>query len=108
MRRRSPIIAFIFAALFGLFDFGCSSREPMDTSVGDPAILAGSFQVRLDALSAAMGAAGHTSVIGKVYDGPQPPLMKWSEVLRDGDCRLLKPHIPFCAMPCTNGTVCIE
>ena len=84
------------------------SSNPTDDD-DDAAI--GAFQVRLAAPVAATETAeakdGYTSVVGKVYDGPTPEQLIWEEAAAEGDCRLLKPRVPFCEQPC-GGSVCVE
>lgn len=88
---------------------GCESgtTTPMDTSMGDPNILIGTFQVSLIAPDAATGAAGYTAVIGKVADGPTPSQLIWTESSRSGACVLSKPSVPFCNTPCGGSAVCV-
>jgi hypothetical protein len=100
-----------------LFWVGCGngSETPAgqtDAGVGNPDVLVGTFQVRLIPPVPASGAAaevpGYTSVIGKVSDGPTPSLTIWEEAARDGDCRLLKPRVPFCSQSCGGSAACVE
>lgn len=75
-------------------------------TTGDPNILVGSFRIKLTAPNGAT--PGFTSVFGKVYDGPTPAQLVWEETAAAGDCKLLEPRVPFCAVPCAGGSVCIE
>ncbi|HET6336452.1 MAG TPA: hypothetical protein VFG30_24685 [Polyangiales bacterium] len=69
--------------------------------------LIGSFSVTLLAPSDS-DPEGHTSLIGKVYDGPSPSQLVWEESMRDGDCQLLTPRAPFCPQACGGEAVCVE
>ena len=83
-----------------------------DGGMGDPNVLAGSFQVRLVApVPASMGnpeMAGFTTIVGKVSDGPTPSLIVWEKAATDGACTLSKPRVPFCAQPCGGSAACVE
>lgn len=83
-----------------------ASSTPMDTSVGDPNTLVGTFQVSLVAPDSATGVAGYTAVIGKVTDGATPSQLIWTESQRAGLCVLSKPSVPFCNTPCGGSAVC--
>ncbi len=67
-------------------------------------VVVGNFQVEIVPKSATEGTTG---IIGKVYDGPNPSLMKWSLVEEDGDCILEKPKAPFCDPAC-GADVCVD
>ncbi len=85
------------------------SSDTTDTTAqgtGDPSVLVGTFQVRLVAPSGA--AAGYTTVLGKVYDGPTPEAIVWETAATDGDCTLATPRVPYCATPCGGAAVCVE
>lgn len=92
---------------------GCSGTPPgtgnvdMDGSQGDSKVLAGAFQVSLVAPVPASMTPGYTAVVGKVYDGPSPSLIIWTQTRQEGVCKLLKPSVPFCNTPCTGGAVCV-
>lgn len=77
----------------------------MDITMGNPDVLVGTFQVNLVAPSG--GSAGHTSVVGKVSDGPTPAQLQWTPGTSLGVCRLLKPRVPFCNQTCSGGQVCV-
>lgn len=79
------------------------SGEP----TGDPTKLVGAFQVR-SLPAAEPGAAGSTSVIGKIYDGPTPSQLVWELKAEEGGCQLLTPRVPFCNEPCGGSAVCVE
>jgi len=80
--------------------------------MGDPTILAGTFQVKLvepvPAMNGNPETPGYTSVLGKVYDGPAPSQIIWEESLKEGDCHVVTPRVPFCSTPCGGSAVCVE
>ncbi|MGK3995490.1 hypothetical protein [Sorangium sp. So ce1024] len=88
------------------------SPENPDPSTGDPTRLIGAFQVRsLPAAASEEGgaeAAGTSSLLGKIYDGPTPSQIVWEEKTVEGGCRLLTPRVPFCNEPCGGSAVCVE
>jgi hypothetical protein len=115
MTHRHAIRSLLVA--LGLLFAGCSSSDEPDEGVGDPSIgdpniLAGSFQVRLVAPTSASGGSpatpGYTAVVGKVYDGASPSQIVWEKVAQEGDCKLLTPRVPFCNQPCGGSAVCVE
>jgi hypothetical protein len=67
-------------------------------------VLVGNFQVEIVPTSATEGTTG---VIGKVYDGPSPSLLKWTLVETIGDCLLETPEAPFCDPAC-GADVCVD
>lgn len=75
---------------------------------GDPTKLIGAFQVRSLPAAEPPGAAGSTSVIGKIYDGPTPSQLVWEVKAEEGGCQLLTPRVPFCNEPCGGSAVCVE
>jgi hypothetical protein len=77
-----------------------------DAASGDPSQLAGTFQVRLVPPEDDAG-VGYTSVVGKVFDGPTPALLVWSQAATDGPCALWKPTVPFCSQACGGNAVCV-
>ncbi len=80
--------------------------------VAQSPILVGSFQLELVSPVAASGGTpatpGNTTLFGKVYDGPTPSQIVWEEGLKDGDCQLMTPRVPFCETPCGGRAVCVE
>ncbi|MDB5051940.1 MAG: putative secreted protein [Fibrobacteres bacterium] len=90
-----------------LFVFACTN-DPGDD--GKPATgthaTSGSFQVSLVAPTDI--SQGFTSVLGKVYTGPAPSSLIWEEAAKSGECRLLKPRVPFCEQSCGSGAICVE
>lgn len=44
---------------------------------------------------------GHTSIIGRFFDGPTPNAQPLKLANEQGDCQLLVPDLPFCAEPCS-------
>jgi hypothetical protein len=77
----------------------CSADES-PTETGDPDVLVGTFEVELN--------EGYTSVLGAVYDGPQPSGVVWDTAATDGACALLEPRIPFCSTACGSDAVCVD
>jgi hypothetical protein len=51
---------------------------------------------------------GHTTVLGKVYDGPTPSQVVWEAGMKSGSCQLSTPRVPFCNTPCGGSAVCVE
>jgi hypothetical protein len=86
-----------------------SNAEPASADSRDAggSELIGSFNVNLIAPGGS-DLEGHTSVIGKVYDGPSPSQLVWEEAMHEGDCRLLIPRVPFCPEACGGDAVCVE
>lgn len=82
------------------------------TGSSDPNILAGTFQIQLieekPANGSDPGTPGATTVLGKVYDGAYPAQLVWELDTADGDCKLVKPRVPFCSTPCGGTAVCVE
>ena len=74
-----------------------------DSGLGDPAVLAGSFEVELVA-----GDTPYASMLGTVYDGASPVGVIWEQADSDGPCVLLTPRVPFCSTPCGGTGVCVE
>jgi hypothetical protein len=74
-----------------------------DAGLGDPDVLAGSFEVELVAAE-----APYTSMLGTVYDGGSPSAIIWEQADSDGPCVLLTPRVPFCSTPCGGTAVCVE
>jgi hypothetical protein len=89
---------------------GSGDGDP-DAVQGDPTIQVGAFAVELVAPKPANGTTpasdGYTSLLGVVYDAPQPSPIAWAEQAVGGDCTLLVPDPPFCTTPCGTGAVCI-
>lgn len=72
--------------------------------LGDAGTLVGTFRV----LHTVSEAGDSASLFGKVYDGPTPATTVWTVDLRDGDCRVEVPRVPFCATPCGGSAACVE
>lgn len=85
-------------------DAGATGSQ--DAATGDSSTLVGTFQVRL--VPPENGGTGYTSVAGKVFDGPTPSLLVWKQAVKDGDCALLTPKVPFCSQSCGGGAVCVD
>lgn len=102
------------AVAAGLLLGGCGSKEdtpseetPTDTRpAGDPNVLAGTFQVLL--VPPVSSTPGYTTVVGKVYDGPSPSQIIWTQAAQGGDCKLSTPRVPFCSTPCGGSAVCVD
>jgi hypothetical protein len=73
---------------------------------GDPKTLVGTFHVKVVPPTAQ--AAGSTSVVGKVYDGPTPSTLVWENPQVDGSCTLTTPRVPYCTTPCGGSSACVE
>ncbi|HKP60200.1 MAG TPA: hypothetical protein VJV78_25925 [Polyangiales bacterium] len=84
----------------------CSAAAPEAAADGGEA-LNGSFNISLIAPSDA-DPAGHTALLGKLYDGPTPARIIWELAAEEGDCRLLTPRTPFCEMSCGGSAACVE
>jgi hypothetical protein len=65
----------------------------------------GAFLVELT--PPAGGAAGRTSLSGKVSDGPTPATVVLDLVKETGGCRLLSPRAPFCDPACSGSDLCV-
>ncbi|MBL8678919.1 MAG: hypothetical protein JNK05_07120 [Myxococcales bacterium] len=46
-------------------------------------------------------------VTAAVFDAEPPPLFRFDTTMRDGECELLVPRIPFCAQRCPSNAVCV-
>lgn len=98
-----------FGSFLFLASAGCGSAEMTgDLSMGDPSVLAGTFQVSLVAPDTVTGTAGYTSLVGKVTSGATPASVQWSVASTVGECKLMKPRVPFCNTPCGSSAVCVE
>lgn len=71
---------------------------------GDAGTLVGTFQL----LHTVSEFGNSSSLFGKVYDGPTPATTVWSVDVRNGDCRVETPRVPFCATPCGGSAACVE
>jgi len=71
---------------------------------GDAGTLIGTFQL----LHTVSEFGNSSSLFGKVYDGPTPATTVWSVDVRNGDCRVETPRVPFCATPCGGSAACVE
>ena len=99
------------AAACGGDDSGAGADAGTDAMLGDPDTFVGQFTVELVqpvAVSPEGPAAdGFTSVLGVVYDKPQPQAIIWDATLTDGACVLRIPRVPFCETPCGGSAVCV-
>ena len=82
-----------------------------DEGSGDPDVLVGAFQIQLIPASDGSGSIpaveGHTTVYGKVFNGPTPETIEWEAQSTDGDCTLYTPHVPYCETPCGGAAACV-
>ena len=91
-----------------------SSTAPdggVDAPLGDPDIFVGQFTADLvapvPATADSPAVEGFTSVLGVVYDHPQPQAIIWDVSVTDGSCVLRLPRVPFCDPGCGGSAVCI-
>lgn len=85
----------------------CTSEPDVVTGPGGGGKKAyGSFQVTLKEPTSST--QGYTSVLGKLFDGPSPSPLAWTEASASGGCRLLKPDAPFCDPACGSSAQCVE
>jgi hypothetical protein len=90
-----------------LFLVGCAEGNdaPADAGTSDAAL--GGFVVGLVSADPEQGRAAYAWVQGKVYDGTMPEGLSWTVEHEAGGCRLLVPHVPFCAAPCGGTAACV-
>jgi hypothetical protein len=112
---RCRFVVTVFVGILGLLIATCSSNKSGtdgdDNSTGDPTILVGTFKVSLVAEDTATATPAYTDISGKIYDGPTTSLSAvtiWEQVAGDGDCKLLKPRVPFCSDGCGSSAACVE
>ena len=98
--RLSPVLV---ALLFGCQE---GSEPAVDAGTSDAAL--GGFVVSLVPADPEQGRAAYASVQGKVHDGTTPEDLTWTVEQEAGGCRLLVPHVPFCAVSCGGTAVCAE
>jgi hypothetical protein len=67
----------------------------------------GNFAIALHAPSDS-DQTGHTSIVGKIYDGLTPAQIIWEQASQSGGCTLSKPRVPFCSTPCGGSAVCVD
>jgi hypothetical protein len=100
-----PLLSILCAAACG-----GGGTDP-DARRGDPSLLVGAFELEVVAPIAANGTTpardGYTSVLGTIYDAPQPSPLAWAVTMTDGACTLYVPDPPFCATPCGTDAVCV-
>jgi hypothetical protein len=106
--RSTPTLLLMAAALAGCpsssSDHGPSTPDQADAGATQ---VVGTFTISLVAPSA-NDSSGHTSLVGKVYDGPTPAQVVWETASESGDCQLSKPRVPFCSTPCGGSAACVE
>jgi hypothetical protein len=105
--RRTPTLL-LMAALAGCPSSSAKPGTPTP-DLGDAGAdqLVGTFTISLVAPSPG-DPSGHTSLVGKVYDGPTPAQVIWESASQAGDCQLSKPRVPFCSTPCGGSAACVE
>jgi hypothetical protein len=82
---------------------GGGAGDTPDAALGDPEVLAGTFEIELVSAE-----TPYTSMIGTVYDGGSPAAVVWEPADSDGPCVLVTPRVPFCSTPCGGTAVCVE
>jgi hypothetical protein len=104
----TPTVLLMAAALAGCPSSSSDHGSPMpDQGDAGAKQVVGTFTVSLVAPSTD-DSSGHTSLVGKVYDGPSPAQVVWESSGESGDCHLSKPRVPFCSTPCGGSAVCVE
>lgn len=86
-----------------------SPSDSGDAGTSDATI--GEFSLQLVAPVEASGdvaaTAGFTTLLGKVYDGPQADAIAWDKDQEADGCTLLLPRVPFCDPGCGTA-VCVD
>ena len=100
-----------FSSVLWLLAAACSSDDapPTPDADGNVGELLGTFRISLIAPTETGGTVtpGHTSILGKVYDGPQPEAVIWEPRATAGGCTLSTPKVPFCSPGCGSTAVCV-
>lgn len=104
MRTRTLLTAAFLLCAAGCAESGSTPDLARNTSPGDPAVLAGTFQILLLAENGDVPA--FTTVVGRVHEGAALTSIVWSPARSAGACRLLMPRVPRCDTPCARGTIC--
>lgn len=90
---------------------GTQTDAGVDATLGDPDTFVGQFTVDLvapvPATADTPAVLGFTSVLGVVYDRPQPQAILWDVTVTDGSCVLRLPRVPFCDPACGGSAVCV-
>jgi hypothetical protein len=102
MKRLAAIL--LVAACGGGSDSPDAGGGP-DAAIGDVTPLVGTFTVSL--VPSVAGAPPYSSMLGKVYDGPQPEAIQWMTAATANGCTLVTPKVPFCSTPCGGSAVCV-
>ena len=90
---------------------GGSAGGSSSSGAGTAPLLRGSVVVSLVAPTDEN--EGHSTVLGRFFDGPTPSPIPLELDTEQGDCRLLVPSHPFCSTPCapdvcTDDDVCTQ
>ena len=86
--------------------FSCKdTTDPGDDNNSGGENSFGAFLVSL--IAPTESAAGRTSLLGTIYDGPNPSPVIWDETATSGDCRLITPRNPFCQQSCGGSAACV-
>jgi hypothetical protein len=83
---------------------GSSGTGGTSGAGGKNAATVGSFLVSVTPGAGAI--ADKVSVIGKVYDAPNPTTVTWVDGAKAAGCVLRTPKIPFCDPDCADDDVC--
>jgi hypothetical protein len=70
--------------------------------------LYGYFNLVLNPPVAETDTAGNTTVLGKLYDGPNPTPMAWQKKDEADDCELDTPNAVLCQPACGSSAVCVS
>jgi hypothetical protein len=107
----------VSASLVSIAACSISTQDPAtDAGTGAPVAgggapasgeVVGTFTVNLVAPTET-DPSGHTTLVGKVYDGPTLQQIIWEKAAESGACRLSTPRVPFCETPCGGSAACIE
>ncbi len=100
------------AALVSVALGGCAPRSSAtDAATTDaaadaaPTTVRGTFVVELVRMELVRPQV--SLVTAQALDGDPPALFRLEATMREGECELLVPRIPFCAARCASGSVCV-
>jgi hypothetical protein len=116
--RATWTLSWILPLTAAAFFSGCSSSSsahggadaaatPDRNSDAGAGQVVGTFTVSLIAPTAD-DSSGHTSIVGKVSDGPTPAQLVWEPGVAADGCQLSTPRVPFCSTSCGGSAVCVE